>query len=296
MSTSDGKKLEIHHKFFENLKIITKSRAGIEPVTFAGTEYDSNTGLNYMGARYYSSRVGRFVSEDQAFLAMGNDSQIKQITKLELKDYLADPQGLNSYSYVKNNPLIARDPNGKWIENIIGWKNTIALGNWASSNGAARYATDNPVKTVAAVSIGGGALFAGCAIALTAASDAYLGGLGTACFAFCGETIKETQQTFQTVGKIGETVSGLMKNTARIPSMTETASYRIPDGLSDTVLSEVKNVAYQSYTNQLKDFAMYAQSNNLDFELYLRQSTQLSGPLQRAVNDGRIILRTLNGL
>ena len=61
---------------------------------------------------------------------------------------------------------------------------------------------------------------------------------------------------------------------------------RIPDGLTPDVLSEVKNVAYQSYTLQLRDFANFAQQNQLQFNLYIRPDTSLSGPLFDAYQNG----------
>ncbi|MCH5315802.1 MAG: hypothetical protein J1E81_07800 [Eubacterium sp.] len=68
---------------------------------------------------------------------------------------------------------------------------------------------------------------------------------------------------------------------------TITASYRIPDGLTDTVLSEVKNYSGTlSYTNQLKDFVLYSQSEGLKMHLYT--IAHLTGPLQQAVDSGLI--------
>ncbi|MBI1866507.1 MAG: type IV secretion protein Rhs, partial [Candidatus Staskawiczbacteria bacterium] len=29
-----------------------------------GQEYDAETGLNYLNARYYNSNIGRFISQD----------------------------------------------------------------------------------------------------------------------------------------------------------------------------------------------------------------------------------------
>jgi hypothetical protein len=66
---------------------------------------------------------------------------------------------------------------------------------------------------------------------------------------------------------------------------------RIPDGLTTDALSEVKNVQSLSYTQQLRDFDAYAYSNGLRFDLYVRPSTELSGPLQEAIDAGRINLR-----
>ena len=68
---------------------------------------------------------------------------------------------------------------------------------------------------------------------------------------------------------------------------TGTASYRIPDGLTNTILSEVKNYSGTlSYTNQLKDFVMYSQSKGLEMHLYT--NAQLTGPLQNIVDSGLI--------
>jgi hypothetical protein len=84
-------------------------------------------------------------------------------------------------------------------------------------------------------------------------------------------------------------------NTERITSLTGTARYRIPDVLdhSARVIGEMKNVGSLSYTNQLRDFAAYAQQSGYTFELWVRPTTQLSGPLQQAVGQGQIILRFL---
>ncbi len=54
---------------------------------FAGYERDSETGLDYAFARYYNSRLGRFTSPDPLAGGIGN------------------PQSLNRYAYVLNNPV-----------------------------------------------------------------------------------------------------------------------------------------------------------------------------------------------
>ncbi|MCU1526448.1 MAG: rhsA [Frondihabitans sp.] len=45
---------------------------------------------------------------------------------------------------------------------------------------------------------------------------------------------------------------------------------RIFDGLNDDAVSEVKNVKYQAFTQQLKDSLAYAQEHNVNFDLYVR--------------------------
>lgn len=61
------------------------------PYTFSGKELDSESDLQYFGARYYDNKAGKFISVDPALL----DRQF----------ILDDPQTLNTYSYVTNNPL-----------------------------------------------------------------------------------------------------------------------------------------------------------------------------------------------
>lgn len=61
---------------------------------YTGQEFDTESGLYYYGARYYSAVLGRFVSADPV-----------------APDF-ADPQTLNRYSYVKNNPVFYVDPSG----------------------------------------------------------------------------------------------------------------------------------------------------------------------------------------
>lgn len=61
---------------------------------FTGYEYDSETGLDYAFARYYSSSLGRFLSTDQLGGSIGS------------------LQSQNAYAYVQNNPLNHIDPLG----------------------------------------------------------------------------------------------------------------------------------------------------------------------------------------
>jgi RHS repeat-associated protein len=66
-----------------------------------GKERDSETGLDYFGARYLSSAQGRFTSPDW--------SAVPQ--PVPYAD-LSDPQTLNLYGYVRNNPLSKADQGG----------------------------------------------------------------------------------------------------------------------------------------------------------------------------------------
>jgi RHS repeat-associated protein len=56
---------------------------------YTGVERDEETKLDYFGARYYASSVGRFISTDP----------------LQASAVITDPQTWNRYAYVTNNPL-----------------------------------------------------------------------------------------------------------------------------------------------------------------------------------------------
>ena len=85
---------------------------------FTGKELDDETGLMYYGARYYDPEIGRFVSHDPMLL----DEAEKPLSAS-----LPNPQGLNSYSYVLNNPVRYIDPNGLWNETITHGNETFGL-------------------------------------------------------------------------------------------------------------------------------------------------------------------------
>ena len=70
---------------------------------YIGQEYDEDTGLNYLNARYYNSAIARFVTQDPVFWNFDSS-------------WLADPQNQNAYAYARNNPITLSDQNGLWAE------------------------------------------------------------------------------------------------------------------------------------------------------------------------------------
>jgi RHS repeat-associated protein len=72
-----------------------------DPYQFTGKERDTESGLDYFGARYYGSNMGRFISPDPSGL-LYTDS--------------GNPQSLNLYSYVLNNPQKFTDPAGMYCD------------------------------------------------------------------------------------------------------------------------------------------------------------------------------------
>ena len=76
-------------------------------VGFAGKPYDGNTGLSYMGARYYDPVIGRFMGIDPKGFDEGN------------------LHSFNRYTYANNNPYKFVDPDGRSpfliVPIVAGW-------------------------------------------------------------------------------------------------------------------------------------------------------------------------------
>ncbi|HKD79393.1 MAG TPA: RHS repeat-associated core domain-containing protein [Candidatus Angelobacter sp.] len=68
---------------------------------FTSKERDSETGLDYFGARYYSNALGRFTSIDP---------------KMVSRQRMRDPQQWNMYQYSRNDPVANVDPDGKEVK------------------------------------------------------------------------------------------------------------------------------------------------------------------------------------
>ncbi|OGZ63367.1 MAG: hypothetical protein A2639_01720 [Candidatus Staskawiczbacteria bacterium RIFCSPHIGHO2_01_FULL_34_27] len=88
---------------FGAIRIDEKVGSFNEQRKYIGQEFDAETGLNYLNARYYNSALGRFISQDPMFWNLSNE-------------LLTDPQQQNSYSYARNNPIVGSDPTGLLVE------------------------------------------------------------------------------------------------------------------------------------------------------------------------------------
>jgi RHS repeat-associated protein len=83
---------------------------------FTGKERDTESGNDYFEARYYSSAMGRFMSPDWS----AKEEPIPYAT-------MDDPQSLNLYAYVRNNPLARTDPDGHCCEEVQQWADQTGL-------------------------------------------------------------------------------------------------------------------------------------------------------------------------
>ncbi len=89
---------------------------------FTSKERDSETGLDFFDARYFSSAQGRFTSPDEwagGIVDAYSGGQVGAPGPLPYAD-ITDPQTLNKYGYVRNNPLRYIDPDGHDLWDYVG--------------------------------------------------------------------------------------------------------------------------------------------------------------------------------
>jgi RHS repeat-associated protein len=77
---------------------------------YAGKERDTESGLDDFDARYYSSNLGRFMSSDWSAIPAA----------VPYADF-RDPQSINLYTYVRNNPISRIDSDGHGTIDLTQW-------------------------------------------------------------------------------------------------------------------------------------------------------------------------------
>jgi len=90
------------------------------PMHFTGKERDSESGIDYFGARYYASNMGRWTSPDPSGLLFAAPS---------------NPQSFNLGAYVENNPINGIDTDGRLTIIIPGtWWDYFSASDWNDHN------------------------------------------------------------------------------------------------------------------------------------------------------------------
>jgi RHS repeat-associated protein len=82
--------VEAEYEYLPHGDTVSTAGSLVNNIRFAGREYDSETGLYYVRARYYDPSSGRFITEDAGSLL-----------------------GRNRYTYAANNPVNQGDPTGR---------------------------------------------------------------------------------------------------------------------------------------------------------------------------------------
>jgi RHS repeat-associated protein len=208
-----------------------------------GRQHDP-PGLYYYRARYYHPSFCRFISQDPAGFAAGDT---------------------NLYVYVYNSPTNYTDPTGE----VALWAAGCAIGAAAF---AGYYLLTERKPTLGGTLSRAGA---GCSLGRT------LGGLGGAAYGeHISRAIPRGGAKPVRLGQAGERLVRQKYDIGRKVPIKIGDQTRIPDGLTRTTISEVKNVGSLSYTRQLQDYVQYARDTGRTFDLCVRRNTTLSRTLE----------------
>ena len=125
----------------------------VSPLHFTGKQRDPETGLDYFGARYSASSLGRFMTPDWS-------------AKVEPVPYakLGDPQSLNLYAYVLDNPVSGADPNGHCSQDDPNCSLALGAPILLPTGKRARQIEIGVLELAAAYYTGGAAMAAGSAL------------------------------------------------------------------------------------------------------------------------------------
>ncbi|MBU6426624.1 hypothetical protein KGQ27_00045 [Patescibacteria group bacterium] len=244
---------------------------------------DDGNGLYHARARYFNPQLGRFLTKDPV---TGKDS---------------DSQRLNRYVYALNNPLKILDVSG-----LRPQEGYFLYEPGANANSTPSVAfhydpywqafwqefgaslVENTGNALFYVAIAAELIDAATPLIQIAAPAIGAGGYGLRSLGSeLSDSIRNDSKASltkngpalaQELGTAGEQMSGIVGPKTRIPSLTGTANYRVPDELiPDVSLRDAKNVGELRVTPQLIDFGQYSQQRNLRFILDIRQNT-IIGP------------------
>jgi hypothetical protein len=93
------------------------------------------------------------------------------------------------------------------------------------------------------------------------------------------------------LGEAGEIAAGTAGPKTGVRSLLNPNRWRFPDKIDDVAktIEETKNVAYQHLSTQLRDYVKIADDMGYQLVLNMRKTTEVSAPLQRLINLGKII-------
>ena len=102
--TDQNRTVVRQHDYFPFGEEVPPQALGGDAHRFTGKPRDIETAFNYLGARYYVDRTGRFLTMDPI---------------LDRLSSLVDPQRWNRFAHAKSNPQIYIDPDGRQAKLIL---------------------------------------------------------------------------------------------------------------------------------------------------------------------------------
>jgi RHS repeat-associated protein len=244
---------------------------------FTGHVADNMDKLIYMQQRYYDPQIGQFISPDPVS---------------------ASAESFNVYWYANNKPYTMVDPDGRSarsMEDHPAIQQTVVTGNIDDSEVPrwedAQRAKAPPRKRTAGDAFGDAVDYVADQVVnkvlpALGPAEAVVAGGGKA----VGAGIVAVR-----LGQAGERAVRVAHDIGPIGFFRVGWRVRMPDGVNHYLrtVSEVKNVASQGLTRQLRDYMDYAASQGYSFHLFVRSSTHLSAPLLEARNAGRVVIQEI---
>ena len=265
--------------------LVTRQTGGGKTIDFVYDENNQPLAMKYNNTLYYyvlnaQGDVVRIVNSSRSVVASYTYDPWGKI--ISSSGTLADINPLRYRAYCENDPVNKSDPSGEWFLQAaaIGAATDVALylvgcaisGEEVTWRGVGEHALTGAITGVA---FGGASKIVGKVLSKAVGAV---------------KAAKYTTGTPNAVGKMGEQLSGIVKNTTRYTVNNRT---RIPDGVTSKFIQEFKNVKTLSYTSQLKDSLQIAQSSGRRLQLFIRPNTKLSGPLKNAITQHNISVRYL---
>ena len=253
---------------------------------FTGREWDPEVQMYHCRTRYMLPDWGRFATRDSIGI-------------------WGDPYNVgNPYTLVANDPLSWTDPFGlmAWYDELFfgivdfgaGFADNLTFG---LTRGIRDLATDDDGVNTRSKSYRGGEY------AETAAELALAGGavkkLGQWIWKEGAEAAAEREAKRKLLeknakeGRDFELKNGIDPNVPKrgIRSVRNPKRYRFPDEITQRYIKELKSGRRISLTEQIRDLEEIARRTGREFILVVRDGAELSSPLQRAVDEGRILLQ-----
>ena len=229
---------------------------------FTGKPVDEETGLSYIGARYYSPVLGRFMGVDPADFSESNI------------------HSFNRYAYGNNNPIKNIDPDGK---------NAVTAFGGVLTEGYKFVTGQGFDGAMVAGALKDGYNGEGTGFWWAAGEDALSfggGAIGVGAKALRTSTVISKEASVVVNGARGRASEarvlrdmGLSKNTKTVSSIEGRS---IPDALTDAVSVEIKDAAKVNYTRQLRIQVDAARNSGRTSVLVTGRNTCVSGPCMRA--------------
>ena len=240
---------------------------------FAGKERDTETGLDYFGARYFRAQSGRFTTVDPV---------------LDAEAAFVDPQRWNRYAYARNNPFRNTDPDGRDPRVLGGVIGTVVYAAW---NSYVNVQQGRPwYENIGVEASKGFVVGATLGLAAPALGARSLAGLGTSAAEGTGAAItralQSTDPAIRFEGETGQFLSG--RNL--LQAFNVTIGGRQIDAVAGRTQQFVIEMTTGTGRGKLAQAAAQAQATGLEVIIYGQNLSQ--GFVKEALRQGYRVARS----